>query len=177
MKIKNLTKIKLFVFALLLVFLYAKPLISQFGIAQAFHITFLSWTILVLCFPISRGKVFFAIPFELIFKRKLPIPEIITWSIAIAGNYISYITTPSIYFKTYTTQLLYNILTNPWPFWIVIICSFIATFYSAILRLVPKTYRSKHQKWAILFILVSITITILLSYREFVIVFSSHGSI
>ena len=170
-------KIIYFLLTILLLTLYTKPLIPKFGLRTSIHITFLSWSFLVLCFPLARGKILIKIPYELIFKSKLAIPELVAWPLAIIGNFIMYYRSPASYLKTYVTTLFFNILTNPWPFWIMIIVCAIATFYTAFLRVSTKKHRAKYKTFGVLLVLISITVTILLSFSEFVIVFNAHGNI
>ena len=58
--------------------------------------------------------------------------ELIVWMIALFLNIYAIIYQPQIYQKTYILKIFHHILTQIWPFWLIIVISAIGTFTSVI---------------------------------------------
>ena len=56
--------------------------------------------------------------------------EILVWGIAIGLNAITIWTYPELYQTTFLTDILYKILTNPFPYWSIVILCGLGTFLS-----------------------------------------------
>ena len=175
MKNQITSVIKLFLVILLLTF-YTKPLISEYGLRKSIHVTFLAWSFLVLCLPIAKGNILINKPYEFFFGGKIHFPEIITWSVATIGNLLTYLISFGTYFKASIPHLLLNIISTPWPYWIIILTCFIATFYSAVIRNSPKKKSPKYKILGILLNTTSIIVTIFLAYDDYILVLNSHGN-
>ena len=168
-------KLHITYFILIIIFLgiIARSFITEYGTLIGLQCTFIFWSFFVLCIPLARGTILFGVPTQLIFNRKHIMPELLCWCIALAGNIASYMITPSVYYKTNFTLLLHTILTNPWPYWILIaLCAF-ATFFTVFSR---KSENVKIRRFGELLVLCSFITTTILAYPEFVVVLNVHGN-
>jgi hypothetical protein len=90
----------------------------------------ITWSFFVLCTPIADAGFLLDFPLRLLFGIRMIFSEIVVWTIAILINAISLIQFREYYETTFITQLMAEILTNPVPYWIVILLSGIGTFLS-----------------------------------------------
>jgi hypothetical protein len=90
----------------------------------------LTWSFFVLCTPIADAGFLLDFPLRLLFGIRMLFSEIAVWCIAIFLNLISLLYFPEYYHTTHLTNLFYAILTNPFPYWGVIILSGLGTFLS-----------------------------------------------
>jgi len=160
----------------LILIVYIKPLVLEYGWQESFHVTFLAWSFLVLCLPIAKGNILIKKPYEFLFGKKIHFPEIIAWSVAILGNIITYLRSFGAYFKASIPHLLFNIISTPWPNWIIIATCLVATFYSAFLRNSPNKNNPPYKILGLLLTTISIIVTIFLAYDDYVLVLNSHGN-
>jgi hypothetical protein len=109
----------------LLFYLSIKYDVATGGIASA-----LTWSFFVLCTPIADAGFLFDFPLRLIFGIRMLVSEIAVWTIAIAINVISLLYFSDYYETTLITKLLYAILTQPYPYWSVMLLSGAGTFLS-----------------------------------------------
>jgi len=168
-------KLHIVYFALIVLFLgiIGKSFVVDYGILTGLQCTFIFWSFFVLCLPLARGTILIGIPFKLLFGHEPVMPELICWSIALTGNIASYMITPSVYYKTHFVLLLHTILTNPWPYWIIIAACGIATFFTVFSR---KSESVKIRRFGELLILCSFITTFILAYPEFVVAINAHGN-
>jgi hypothetical protein len=90
----------------------------------------LTWSFFVLCTPIADAGFLLDFPLRLLFGIRMVLSEIAVWAIAISLNIISFMYFSEYYETTFLTQLLYQILSNPYPYWAVILLSGAGTFLS-----------------------------------------------
>jgi len=93
-------------------------------------VALLSWSFFVLCTPIADAGFLLDFPLRLLLGIRMVISEIAVWAIAILLNAISLAYYAEYYETTFLTKLLHRILTNPYPYWMVIILSGAGTFLS-----------------------------------------------
>ena len=169
-------KLQIIYFVLIILFLgtIAKSFMAEHGTLVGLQCTFIFWSFFVLCLPISRGKVLFGLPLQLFYERPPIMTELICWTLALVGNIASYIATPSVFYKTHFTLLLYNILTNPWPYWIIIVVCGIATFFTVYSQTSENT---KIRRFGDLLIICSFITTFILAHTELIIVLNAHGNV
>lgn len=117
--------------SILLIFLvYFLFVSSEYGLADGFFITWLSWSFLVLCTPIADAGILIDFPIRLITGIKMMFTEIFVWLIAIIVNVLAVIFSPEVYTQTQLLSLFKHIIDNPIPFWSIIIVSAIGSFLS-----------------------------------------------
>ncbi len=118
----------------LLVFLvfaiYFFYVVYKFGLENGALVAFLSWSFFVLCTPVADAGFLFDFPIRLILKLKMWISESFVWGFAIVLNLYAFFISPEIYTKTYLLKIFYKLLSEPWPYWLVILLSALGTFLS-----------------------------------------------
>jgi hypothetical protein len=127
------SSLKKFIFVTSILFAYAAFSINQFGLKHGILVTILSWSFFVLCTPIADAGFLLDFPMRLVTGIRMFYSEIIVWILAITANLIILAFHPIVYEKTQLLQLSQKVLTNPWPFWSIIVLSAIGTFASVIL--------------------------------------------
>lgn len=152
--------------------------INKLGYIQGFHIVLLIWTFFVLCMPTTNGGIIIDIPYYIFTGRKQVYSELIIWFVALAINFYSFVWTPQVYFSNVITHLLFEILIRPWPRWIIIFLCFIGTFYT--LKVSDPSGRISNPMHRILSLgltILSLAVTISLTYSEFIIMLTAHGNL
>lgn len=118
-------------FLVLLVFIaYFIFISTKYGVQNGFLVACLTWSFFVLCTPVADAGFLIDFPLRLITNINMFFLEMIVWLIAIALNIYAIIFDPVIYEKTKILLLFKHILTDPLPFWSIIIVSAIGTFVS-----------------------------------------------
>lgn len=93
-------------------------------------VSVLSWSFFVLCTPIADAGFLLDFPVRVIAGVRMVITEVMVWGIAIVSNSLALHYSVSSYEVTYLTRLLHQILSQPWPYWMVIVLSGVGTFLS-----------------------------------------------
>ena len=119
-----------FVALVSIVIVYFLYMSWKYGAATGLGVSVLSWSFFVLCTPIADGGFILAFPIRLLFKIKMSFTQIILWFLAIGINIFFLITSPDSYELAFITKLLKHILTEPYPYWSIIIISALGTFLS-----------------------------------------------
>lgn len=119
-----------FVLLLCVLLAYGGYLSWEYGVATGGLVALLTWSFFVLCTPIADAGFLLDFPVRLITGFKMQYCEIIVWAIAISVNLSAVYFSPESYDKTFITNLFYKILTQPYPYWGVIILSALGTFLS-----------------------------------------------
>ncbi len=149
-------------------FVYA---INQYGASKGILVTILTWSFFVFSTPIADAGFIVAFPTRLLFKVRMIYSQIAVFFIAGIINAFILIQNPHIYNSTFILKLFYKILTNPYPFWGIIILSAIGTFFSIYFgdELIDvtshkdrKKYHKHLNKYKIIIFLFLIAMTIIL---------------
>jgi len=133
----------------LLIFItYMGLSIHSFGAKDGLLISFLSWTFFVLCTPIADAGFLLDLPVRLVTGIRMIYSEIIVWIIAISANILIFFSNPTIYENTKLLSLFHHILSQPIPFWMIIILSAGGTFLSLLFgdELLDISYRHKKER-------------------------------
>lgn len=136
----------------------------------------LTWSFFVLCTPIADAGFLLDFPLRLLFGIRMFLSEIVVWAVAIAINLISIIYYPDFYDTTALTRIFHAILTNPWPYWSVVVLSGIGTFLSIqfgdelmdVVHHRDRSFFHKHGYKHELIIMISLFVVILIGYYELV---------
>ncbi len=136
-KLKHLTEhetkrhllIKFFILLVILIG-YAGYMTYQYGFTSGSILTVITWSFFVLCTPVADAGMLLDFPIRLLFRLKMFLSELAVWVIAIAINIYILLTRPEIYDKFPLGHIFYKILTNPIPYWSIILLSFFGTFLS-----------------------------------------------
>lgn len=133
--IKHKTKREVLLRFLALVFLligYFIFLSWKYGMATGGSVLLITWSIFVLCTPIADAGFLLDFPVRLLFNIKMVYSEIAVWTIAIVSNILFLNFNSGIYESTLLTRIFKQILTNPFPYWIIILLSLLGTFLSVL---------------------------------------------
>lgn len=95
------------------------------GIASA-----ITWSFFVLCTPIADAGFLLDFPVRLLFGIRMLFSEVAVWVIAVSINVISLFYFVDYYQTTKLTRIFHVILTNPYPYWAVVLLSGMGTFLS-----------------------------------------------
>lgn len=109
--------------------LYTTFLIMKYG-PSGLTLGAITWSAFVLATPVADGGLLLDFPIRLITGMRMLYSEILVWVVAIGLNIQILITNPQVYGQTLITDTFHRILTNPWPYWIIIVISAIGTFIS-----------------------------------------------
>lgn len=90
----------------------------------------ITWSFFVLCTPIADAGFLLDFPLRLLFGIRMVFSEIAVWLLAISVNLAALYFAPHYYETTAITQIFHSILTQPYPYWSVIILSAAGTFLS-----------------------------------------------
>ncbi|HEC60000.1 MAG TPA: hypothetical protein ENI24_10580 [Methylophaga sp.] len=117
--------------ALALVFIsYFLYMSWKYDASTGFAVAVLTWSFFVLCTPIADGGFILAFPIRLLFGIKMSITQVVLWFVAIGFNMYMLATDPKAYDLAFLTQLLKHILTEPYPYWSILILSAAGTLLS-----------------------------------------------
>lgn len=102
----------------------------KFGANDGLLISALTWSFFVLCTPVADAGFLLDLPLRLFTGIRMVLSEILVWVLAIGLNVFVLATNPAIYDDTLLLGLFKHILTQPFPYWAIIILSSIGTFLS-----------------------------------------------
>ena len=119
-----------FVALVSIVIVYFLYMSWKYGISTGFGVSVLTWSFFVLCTPVADGGFILAFPVRLLFKIKMSVTQIVLWFVAIGINVFFLTTSPENYDLTFLTKLLKHILSEPYPYWSILIISALGTFLS-----------------------------------------------
>ncbi|HFU76221.1 MAG TPA: hypothetical protein ENK66_08255 [Arcobacter sp.] len=102
----------------------------KYDASTGFSVALLTWSFFVLCTPVADGGFILAFPIRLLFGIKMAITQVILWFVAIGINIFMLSSMPETYELTFLTKLLNHILTEPYPYWSILIISAMGTFLS-----------------------------------------------
>lgn len=150
--------------ALILV-LYGMFVMYRYGASEGALITVLTWSFFVLCTPIADAGFLLDFPVRLLVGLKMIYTEIIVWFVAITVNFYALFLYPDVYSSTGLLKLFHHILTQPVPYWLIIILSSIGTFLSIYFgdEIIDISGRKqKHHRYAAKYRIIIMVVVILL---------------
>ena len=175
-KITKFQALKFSITCLLLVWYYGY-LVGEFGLAVATQSILLTWTFFILCTPSTNGGIIIDIPFHVITGKRMLYSEIGIWCCALIYNIFMYHFYPAIYFKNPITDLLHQVLSRPWPYWLIIGICFLGTVYTLLVSDDDRcSIQPLHRYISKLLTMLSLLITLILLYRPLVIIINTHGN-
>jgi hypothetical protein len=104
----------------------------KFGLSKGFSVTVLTWSFFVLCTPVADAGILLDFPVRLILGIRMIFTESFVWVLAITTNIFFLFLSPHTYESTILLKLFHYILTHPFPFYLIILLSFLGTFLSII---------------------------------------------
>jgi len=142
--------LKRFLLVLIILIIYTSYLVIKFG-SNGFSLVIITWSAFVIATPIPDAGLLLDFPIRLTTGLRMVYSEIFVWLIAISTNLYFVFLNKEIYSKTSITNVFYQILTNPWPNWLIIVISLAGTFLSLyfgdeLLDIVFFHQREKYQR-------------------------------
>lgn len=119
-----------FIFLLSLLICYTVYLSIEYDFKTGGLASLLTWSFFVLCTPVADAGGLLDFPLRLLFGIRMIISEIFVWMIAIVINTVFIFFFKEYYETTLITKIFYQILTTPYPYWIIILLSGLGTFLS-----------------------------------------------
>ncbi len=119
-----------FILLCILLVAYFSYLSYQYDLITGGIASLITWSFFVLCTPIADAGFLLDFPLRLLFGIRMVISEVVVWALAITVNVVSLLYFVEYYQTTKLTKLLKIILTNPYPYWSVILISLAGTFLS-----------------------------------------------
>lgn len=119
-------------FALLVALLigYFGYLSYEYDLATGGIAAVLTWSFFVLCTPVADAGFLLDFPLRLIFGIRMVLSELAVWALAISANVTVMVYGSNYYETTILTQVLHRIITQPFPYWGIIVLSALGTFLS-----------------------------------------------
>lgn len=124
---ESLFKFLVLIAILIAYFLYMS---WKYDASTGLGVSILTWSFFVLCTPIADGGFILAFPIRLLFKIKMSITQAVLWFVAVGINIYFMTLSPESYDFTFITKLLKHILSEPYPYWSILIISALGTFLS-----------------------------------------------
>ncbi|RLE41604.1 hypothetical protein DRJ48_05220 [Candidatus Woesearchaeota archaeon] len=119
-----------FLLIVALVLIYGVITVIKYGLRDGIFVSLLTWSFFVFCTPIADAGFLLDFPLRIITGIRMIYSEIVVWVIALLINISAFATNPSIYEKTLILSLFKHIITQPFPFWGIIVLSGAGTFLS-----------------------------------------------
>ncbi|MBS1988539.1 hypothetical protein JST56_06155 [Candidatus Dependentiae bacterium] len=140
-------------------------LVSYHGIKDGIHSLMLFWSLYVVCIPGAHGKILIGVPCGRFFNI-VPSTEPYIWSFMVVLNILSFIFRPEIYQTILPTQLLYLIITTPYPCWATFATAFPGTFYRSLVGV--HHYKARHAIIRLLLIIGGIIAFLFFTHKELI---------
>jgi len=119
-----------FVMVLLIFLAYTAYVVERFGAGEGLGVAFLTWAFFVLCTPIADAGLLLALPLRVLLGVRMVKTQVFAYIVAIAVTLLFFFNNPAVFEKTLILRLFYQILTHPWPYWVIFIISAVGTFAS-----------------------------------------------
>jgi len=102
----------------------------KYGAKEGLLVAWVTWSAFVLGTPIADAGFLIDFPMRLITRMRMLFSEILVWVVAIGLNIYALNFRPEIYQSSTILKIFHQVLTQPIPYWIIIIISAIGTFIS-----------------------------------------------
>ena len=123
----------------------------KLGTKTGIFATTLTWSFFVFCTPIADAGFLLAFPVRVFTGIRMIYTQLFSYILALGINLYAFFYASSIYSKSTVLNLFYHILSQPFPFWGIIIISFIGTLLSIyfgdeMIDLSSHSQREKYHK-------------------------------
>ncbi|MFH1770978.1 MAG: hypothetical protein ABH828_05495 [archaeon] len=150
--------------------------IINFGAKEGFYVSIMTWSFFVLCTPVASAGILLDLPIKIFTGIKMLYSEIAVWIIAIIINIITMMFHPEVYSTTIILSIFHKILSNMFPYGIIIVFAAIGTFLSIVFgdEIIDVAYeqkktrlhhqRHKHKHYFVVLIFLFILILIIFDF-------------
>lgn len=169
----HINKLTKFLLLVVLIVIYTVFCISKYGMHDGPLVSLLTWSFFVFCTPIADAGFLIDFPVRVLTGLKMLYTELIVWTVALIITIYAVCFSPQVFETSVLLQLYHLILTNIFPYGIIIVLSCIGTFFSVYFgdelfkASVDKLHHEKYvkHKWKHeVVILLSIIMLILVIY-------------
>lgn len=169
-EISKFSVLRFFSYLTMFTFLTLMLFFAENNLSVALQLAFLTWSFYILCIPAFHGRITLGIPYQILTGKILLYPEVYVWIGAVAFNLFEMTQYPNIYFKTFITHFLYQILSTPQIQWLIIAACALGTFYKLFVGY-QNFYDRKVLHYFIRMLLIALGVFALiqLSYKELII--------
>ena len=119
-----------FLLVFLVVIAYFVFVSLKYGVGHGLGVTALTWSFFVFCTPIADAGFLLDFPIRLLLNIRMFFTEMLVWIISFGVLVYSFLFNQEIFHTTFILKLYYQIVTHPFPFWIIILVSMGGTFLS-----------------------------------------------
>jgi hypothetical protein len=161
-----------FLILIAIIVIYIGFLVWQYGFVTGGIVAILTWSFFVLCTPVADAGFLLDFPLRVLFRVRMLYSELVVWLTTVTANVVILNFAPEKYDTNFLTQLFKSILTQPYPYWGIIVLSTIGTFLSVafgdeLLDVIHhrdrELHHAHHQTWHILATIV-VFILVLVGY-------------
>lgn len=168
----HLETVSKFIFLILILISYFAYLSYKHDISSGVITLGLTWSFFVLCTPVADAGFLLDFPLRLLFGLRMIVVEVFVWALAIFISVITMVFSPSSFDTTLLTRVFYQIISTPYPYWMVIALCCVGTFASIyfgdeMLDVLGHHQRVKHHKHSFKYkaiVLISITCIVTVFY-------------
>ena len=135
----------------IVVIIYFVFISIKLGTKDGILTTILTWSFFVFCTPIADAGFLLAFPVRILAGIKMAYTQIFSFLLAFVINLFAFFYFPAIYGKTIILDLFYRILSQPYPYWGIILLSLLGTllsiyFADELIDVSSHTQRKKYHK-------------------------------
>ncbi len=119
-----------FIGLVVIVMCYFTYMSVKLGTEGGILVTCLTWSFFVFCTPIADAGFLLAFPVRVLTGIRMIYTQIFSFFLALGLNLYIFFHTPETYNTTVILKLFYQILSQPFPFWGIMILSLVGTLLS-----------------------------------------------
>lgn len=121
-----------FIFLIIFVIGYFLFESYRFGAGEGLFVSILTWAFFVLCTPIADAGFLLAFPVRLLMGIRMIYTQIFAYFVAFGVVFYAFAYSSETFNNTMVLQLFHEILTTPWPYWLILVISFVGTIFSIV---------------------------------------------
>ncbi len=119
-----------YILLLIFIIVYIYYTVNKFGVNNGILVSALTWSFFVFCTPIADAGFLLAFPIRLLIGVRMLYTQLFSFFLALIITLGAVFYNQAIFQTTLILKLYYQILHNPYPYWIIIILSLVGTFFS-----------------------------------------------
>ncbi len=165
-----------FLIAAALILCYLLLTVDKHGVEQGVLITALTWAFFVFLNPAPTAGLVFELPIRLLTRHRLLVAQYMVWGVGAAIVLPALLLSPDLFHTTTPLAIFYHVLTNPVPYWSLLLLCGLGTFLSVYLvdKVVDEVenelnhHHRKHMPVLYLIVLALALIGIVLAYNAMI---------
>ncbi len=153
--------------------IYLSFSLGRYGLKEGFLVTFLTWSLFVLCTPIADAGFLLDFPIRLLTKLRMIYSELIVWTVALLLNIFALFFYEEVYSRTFLLNIFHIILTTPFPYWSIIVISATGTFLSIyfadelldVITHKDRIRQNRHRRKYLMIVMIFLILLIIVFYK------------